>query len=368
MIDGSKIVDFGSNGGVMLNMNPDMVEEVKIQTSNYAAEYGSAHVQVTAVTKGGSSQFHGSAYDYVRNWRWNANDRSNNYAGVRQPESSYQYPGFSLSGPLVVPGTGFNKNRDRLFFFVGYEYQHQVVDPGTTLSVVPTLAQRQGDFSELLANQGQNLAQPPFVTIPAGLPGRGRPGPGQRPPPLHRPVGAGASQLYPLPNHSDPDNRYNYAYNTPLPLDRWQLTSRLDWNVSERTTPTFASPWRRRRASGRTASGGEGVRASLPGHRRQRGLVGRGQRDERPEPEPDERGRAEREPLELHNDWEDPARMRLSALGLEGYRGIFPNDDPYAGMALFTWGQGLGDLFGGPGCPSTRTTTASRSATPSARS
>ena len=68
--------------------------------------------------------------------------------------------------------------------------------------------------------------------------------------------------------------------------------------------------------------------------------------------------------LKLHNDWEDPEKMQLSALGLEGYRGVFPSDDPYAGMALATWGQGLGDLSGGPGCPSTRTTTASRSATP----
>ena len=265
VMDGSKIVDFGSNGGVMLNMNPDMVEEVKIQTSNYAAEYGSAHVQVTAVTKGGSSQFHGSAYDYVRNWRLNANDRSNNYAGVRQPESSYQYPGFSLSGPLVVPGTGFNKNRDRLFFFVGYEYQHQVVDPGTTLSVVPTLAQRQGDFSELLASQGQNLAQPSIVTIPAGFPGEGEPAANNDLRPYVDPFGQALLNLYPLPNYTDPDNRYNYAYNIPLPLDRWQLTSRLDWNVSERTTPTCASPWRRRRASGRTASGEDGGTSCPPG-------------------------------------------------------------------------------------------------------
>ena len=99
-MDGSKIVDFGSNGGVMLNINPDMIEEVKIQTSNYSAEYGSPHVQVSAVTKGGSSKLHGSVYDYVRNWRWNANDRSNSYAGVPRPESTYQYPGFNLSGSI----------------------------------------------------------------------------------------------------------------------------------------------------------------------------------------------------------------------------------------------------------------------------
>jgi outer membrane receptor protein involved in Fe transport len=78
VLDGSKIVDFGSNGGVMANINPEMVDEVKVQTSNYAAEYGSSTVQITAVTKGGSPAFHGSVYDYWRTWRLAANDRSNN--------------------------------------------------------------------------------------------------------------------------------------------------------------------------------------------------------------------------------------------------------------------------------------------------
>ena len=178
VLDGSKIVDFGSNGGVMANINPEMVDEVKVQTGNYAAEYGSSTVQITAVTKGGSSAFHGSLYDYWRDWRLAANDRSNNYADVPRPKSSYNYPGITLSGPLVVPGTGFNRNRDELFFFVGFEYQHQRIDPGTRLGVVPTLAQREGDFSELLAGQGQNLGQPATVTIPNGFPGAGDSAPG----------------------------------------------------------------------------------------------------------------------------------------------------------------------------------------------
>jgi len=354
VIDGSKIVDFGSNGGVMLNMNPDMVEEVKIQTSNYAAEYGASHVQVTAVTKGGSSQFHGSAYDYARNWRLNANDRSNNYAGVPQPKSSYQYPGVSLSGPLLIPGTGFNKNRDKVFFFVGYEYQHQVVDPGTTLSVVPTLAQRQGDFSELLASQGQNLAQPSIVTIPAGFPGEGEPAPNNDLRPYVDPYGQAFLNLYPLPNHTDPDNRYNYAYNIPLPLDRWQLTSRLDWNVSERTHAYVrlalekeTNEW----SNGIWGGGGGGY--ELPSR-----AIGANKAwsvavnvTSVLSPSLTNEVVVSASQLKLDNDWEDPAKMRLSALGLEGYRGIFPSDDPYAGMTLASWGQGLSDFWGWGGVP-----------------
>jgi hypothetical protein len=352
VIDGPKIVDFGSNGTVMLNMNPDMVDEVKIQTSNYAAEYGSSHVQVTVVTKSGSSEFHGSAYDYVRSWRLNANDRSNNYAGVPRPESSYQYPGFSLSGPLLIPGSGFNKSRDEVFFFVGYEYQHQVVDPGTTLRVVPTLAQRQGDFSELLASQGQNLAQPPIVTIPAGFPGEGGPAPNNDLRPYVDPFGQAFLNLYPLPNYTDPDNRYNYAYNIPLPLDRWQLTSRLDWNVSERTHAYVRLALERETNKWSNGIWGWGA-YELPSR-----AIG----DNKAwsvaanvtsvlSPSLTNEVVVSASQLKLDNDWESPERMRLSAIGLEGYRGVFPTDDPFFGSYLASRGQGLGDLYGWGGMP-----------------
>jgi hypothetical protein len=352
VMDGSKIVDFGSNGGVMLNINPDMVEEVKIQTSNYAAEYGSPHVQVSAVTKGGSSRLHGSVYDYVRNWRLNANDRSNSYAGVPRPQSTYQYPGFNLSGPLPIPGSGYNRNRDRLFFFIGYEYQHQVVDQGTRLGVVPTLAQRQGDFSELLAGRGQNLAQPTTVAIPSGFPGEGGPAPNNDLRPYVDPFGQAFLDFYPLPNYEDPDNRYNYAYNVPLPLDRWQLTSRVDWNVSDATHAYVrlalereTNKWSNNvwgagdyELPSRTIGANEAWSVSanvtsVLSPTLTNEVVVSGSR------------------LLLDNDWEDPASMQLSALGLEGYRGIFPTGSPYAGAYLATWGQGLGDLYTAGGMP-----------------
>src|SRR6185503_12615248 len=76
-IDGSRMIDIGSNNGTVITANPDMVQEVKVQTSNYAAEHGTSAVQISATTKGGSSSFHGSAYDYIRNYKFQANDRSN---------------------------------------------------------------------------------------------------------------------------------------------------------------------------------------------------------------------------------------------------------------------------------------------------
>jgi hypothetical protein len=353
VLDGSRIVDFGSNSGVMLNINPDMVEEVKVQTANYAAEYGSPSVQVSAVTKGGSASFHGSVYDYWRNWRFAANDRSNNYAEIPRPESNYHYPGFNLSGPVLVPGTDFNKDRDRLFFFVGFELQRQTIDQGTTLGVVPTLAQRQGDFSELLTGGGQNLGQPPIVTIPWGFPGAGLPAPNNDLSPYIDPTGRAFMSLYPLPNYSDPENRYNYAFNEPMPLNRWQLSSRIDWNVTGAT-----------HAYVRLALEQEDQRYS-------RGLWGDLSRYELPSrirsdnkawsvavnvtsvlsPSLTNELVVSASQLELDNAFEDPSKVSKAAVGLEGYQGIFPSDSPEVPIGYASWGQNQGELWSQGGFP-----------------
>ncbi len=65
-LDGSSLIDIGSNSGVIVSLNNDMVQEVKVQSSNFAAEYGTGGMNVSGVTKSGTSRFHGSAYDYWR--------------------------------------------------------------------------------------------------------------------------------------------------------------------------------------------------------------------------------------------------------------------------------------------------------------
>ena len=100
-LDGSRLIDIGSNSGLIIAPNTDFVSEGKIQSSNYAAEFGSGGVQVSMITKGGSSEFHGTAYDYMRHYKFAANDRSNAIAGVEKPKSKYQYPGGNLSGPIL---------------------------------------------------------------------------------------------------------------------------------------------------------------------------------------------------------------------------------------------------------------------------
>ena len=137
-IDGSRVIDIGSNNGTIITPNNDMVQEVTVKTSNYAAEYGSSGVQINATTKGGGKDFHGELYDYMRPRQLAANDRSNSIVGTPRPKSQFQFPGGNIGGPLLLPFTHFNRNRDKLFFFVGFELQRQKIDAGTRTGIVPT--------------------------------------------------------------------------------------------------------------------------------------------------------------------------------------------------------------------------------------
>jgi hypothetical protein len=173
-VDGSRMMDIGSNNGTIITANPDIVQEVKVQTSNYAAEHGSSAIQISATTKSGTSGYHGTLYDYSRDHRFGANDRTNTINLIEKPKSQFNYPGGNIGGPVFFPKKvfgplgGWNEGKDKLFFFAAYEYYYQRVDEGSTLNVVPTLRQRQGDFSELLTGPGMNLNQGRTVNVPFG--------------------------------------------------------------------------------------------------------------------------------------------------------------------------------------------------------
>jgi hypothetical protein len=232
-LDGANLRDIGNNSSMMNVPNNEFVAEVKVQTSNYAAEFGTAAVNVQAVTKSGSSEFHGSVFDYLRDSKFNANERARNYANQERPKERFQYPGFTLSGPVLFPGTDFNKNRDQMFFFVGFEWQRQTLAPDPIFDVVPTEAMRNGDFSNF--GGGQNLNLPSGVNIPRGFPGAGTPAPGGNLTPYIDPIGRALINLYPRPNYEDPNNRYNYIFNPLIDANRTQGVLRLDYNVTDDT-------------------------------------------------------------------------------------------------------------------------------------
>ena len=234
-LDGSDVVDATCNCGLAVSLNDDMVQEVTLQSSNFAAEFGSAGVNVSAVTKSGASRFHGTGYWYGRDHRWSANDRSNALTGIEKPKSNYFYPGGNVGGPIPVPGSGYNKSRDRLFFWFGLEVQRQLYDPGSWLSTTMSQAARTGDLSEFLANRGQNLNHPAVVNIPGGFPGEGTPAPDNSLTPYVTPLGHAMANLYPLPNYTDSANRYNYVFSAPYPINLVDSKMRFDWNISSTT-------------------------------------------------------------------------------------------------------------------------------------
>ncbi len=172
-IDGSSNVDTGNNGGTHVTLNPDAVAEMKILTSNYQAEFGKAGGgQLVVTTKSGSRDFHGSGRYFARNEALNANSWFANQDGTEKPEYRYNYFGYDVGGPVLIPKTGFNSTRDKLFFFWGQEYYRQRVPGGLDQFRVPTAAERTGDFSQTADGNGNPLV----IYNPA----TGQPFPGNR--------------------------------------------------------------------------------------------------------------------------------------------------------------------------------------------
>jgi hypothetical protein len=347
-IDGSRMMDIGANNGSIITANPDMVQEVKVQTSNYAAEHGTSAIQISATTKGGSSAFHGSIYDYIRDYHFQANDRSNSINGIQRPKSKYNYPGGNIGGPVILPWTKFNKDRDKLFFFVGYEYYYQRVDEGSSLTVVPTLKQRQGDFSELLTGSGANLNQGRTVHLPP-LCNVGGAGPGQDAPnnnlaPCADPFGKALINLFPAPNFNDPNNRFNYVYSVLRPNDRNQFTSRVDYSISDKTKLYVRLAREYEEQGFPRGLWWDSSNYEIPGKLQSKNL-----------------GRSvvvnltnivsatmtnevlfSASKLKLNYDYGDPDKVSYAALGLEKV-GFFPGNNPFVPVGIIdAWGAGIG--------------------------
>lgn len=213
--DGGNVVDSGFNGGAMVTPNVEMVQEVKVETSNYSAENPNGPIVIETVTKSGGKDFHGTGYYSVRDGSMNANDWQNNRYGLAKPASRFQYPGFNVGGPVLLPGTNFNKQRDKLFFFTGFEWMRQAVDLGVHRAVVPSAAMRTGDFSDSAYMQ---TLLPSIVSTPvcqgASLASYCA-GQGQINPSSIDPGGNVLMNIYPLPN-ANPAATGGYNYLTDI--------------------------------------------------------------------------------------------------------------------------------------------------------
>jgi len=122
IVNGGEAYDRGSGGILIVSPSQDSLQEFKIMTSNFAADLGqSSGGMVTMVTKSGAKQFHGGAWEYVRNNAFDANTFFANLNGNKKPELRYNTFGFNLGGP--VPKIG---HQQKTFFFYNMEWRRLV--------------------------------------------------------------------------------------------------------------------------------------------------------------------------------------------------------------------------------------------------
>ncbi|MFN0103666.1 MAG: carboxypeptidase regulatory-like domain-containing protein [Bryobacteraceae bacterium] len=176
VLDGAQNNDHYSNAANPMP-NPDALQEFSVQTNNFSAEFGrQSGGLVNAVTKSGANEFHGSAFEFVRNKAMNARNFFNPPvspgSNIRRDDGLKRNQfGATFGGPVFIPKV-YN-GRDKSFFFFSYQGTTQRQTPISAGRVVPTVAQRGGDFSNITAralrNPFDNLAPFPGNRIPVSL-------------------------------------------------------------------------------------------------------------------------------------------------------------------------------------------------------
>jgi hypothetical protein len=229
--DGAHVSDPGCNCDTPVNPNADFLQEFKVLTSNFSAEMQKGPAVITSVTKSGGIKFHGDAFFSARNFELNSNDAYANALGIPRTQNKYYYPGGNIGGPVYIPGTRF---KNKLFFFVGYEYFYQVLDTSQLTATVPTPAILSGDFSPAsLAALGTKTASgnPPGSLNPAQFPG------GQLPKSMIDPNMVALMKLYPAPNINPAATTggFNYVQSEVFNQNNIQFTTREDYNISDNT-------------------------------------------------------------------------------------------------------------------------------------
>jgi len=202
----------------------DALEEFKVQTSTYSAEFGRSSGGVVNIQiKSGQNALHGSGFEFLRNDALDANDFFNNKNGRAKPPFKQNQFGGTLGGPI---------RRDKMFFFGDYQ-GGRIRDSKTYLSTVPTLKMRDGDFSELNRTIYDPLTGKPFPgnVIPSSQ---------------SNPAGSGfdpaakaiIEQLYPKPNVAGTKAANgqiinNFLYNPVLTREDDQFDAKIDNYLSQ---------------------------------------------------------------------------------------------------------------------------------------
>jgi outer membrane receptor protein involved in Fe transport len=224
----------------VINANPDMVQEFKVETNSFSAEYGRAAGGVfNVITRSGSNDYHGTLYEFLRNDALNANDYFANRSGQKPPPFKFNQFGGTLGGPVLIPKV-YN-GRNKTFFFASVE-SVRFVQGITFIGTVPKPAELAGDFSNTRASATAPLTTiyDPFTTAPnpsgsgsIRLPFAGNIIPAGR----FDPVAKLVSKYFPTPNAA-PTNAFtgvnNFARTDGNKVNKDSVSYRIDHYINER--------------------------------------------------------------------------------------------------------------------------------------
>jgi len=241
--DGAPAVRTRSNGTSLGSADVDSTQEIQIMTANYSAEYGrSSGGQIRIISKTGTQQFHGAAYDYVRNTVFNANTWTRNHTlgpdflQLNQAAPiQYNQFGYNIGGPFYIPGK-FNSDKSKVFWYWGQEWvRYRFTD--TSSQTVPSLAMRNGDFSELLSPTNFFYGKTVMIKDPA----TGNPFPGNIIPKAQlSPNGIGILKAWPAPNLVVPINgNQNWYLALKHPQNQRKDTLAADFNITDKQRLQF---------------------------------------------------------------------------------------------------------------------------------
>ncbi len=238
--DGAPATRTRSNGTSLGAADVDSTSEVQILTAAYAAEYGrTSGAQIRIVTKPGGKDFHGAAYEYLRNNDFNANTWTRNHTNGQAFAAPIHYNqfGYNIGGPAYWPGK-FNTDKSKLFWYWGEEWVRYVFTDSATWTV-PTNLMRGGDFSELLTNGPSNILGK-VVTIKdpnSGVPYAGNIIPTSV---LSR-NGTGILKAYPVPNLAVGNfiGTSNYYITAQHPQHQRKDTLSADYNINDKQRLQF---------------------------------------------------------------------------------------------------------------------------------
>jgi outer membrane receptor protein involved in Fe transport len=234
-VDNNTSVTSGSIGraGIAYTPSVDAVEEFKVKTSTFSAEYGrSAGGIISATTKSGTNTLHGSGWEFLRNEKLDANNFFSNASRTPRQAFKQNQFGFTLGGPVEIPRVYHGKNRT--FFFGDYEGTRRRTTASSNILDIPPLAFRKGDFSAYKPTIFDPRARrigPTGSVISTPLPGN------QIPQSLIHPGAAATLDLLPAPNFGGPDAlTRNYLRIAPRPYDNDQFDIKIDQRIGDSDT------------------------------------------------------------------------------------------------------------------------------------